>query len=79
MKYYFVIEENVSSNPDLRGTKFICKKGVRIDYGLFEEKNGFTAEHKADLELAAAERFYKTSRFKTTSDVWVHYIEIHEL
>lgn len=79
MKLYFVIEENISKNPDVRGTKYICKKGIRYNYGEFKEKYGFVNEHKADLELDAALRYYNSSQFKTSSDIWIHYKEVHEI
>lgn len=76
---YFAIEENISNVPNMKGTKYICKKGVRYEYGKFEEALGFVSEHKAQLEVNAAIRFWKTAEYKVAGDVWKHYFEEHEI
>lgn len=79
MKLYFVIEENVSNNSKSKGTKYICKKGVRYNYGEFRKEIGFEVEHKADLEISAARKYHETSEFRSSADVWIQYIEIREI
>ena len=75
MVYYFVIEENISKVKALIGTRFICKGGYRHEYGVYTKEHGYDSLHKAELEVKAAQRFYKESCCKTEGDFWKHYIE----
>ena len=78
MKVYFAIEENIS-NTSSKGTKYICKGGIRKSYGEFTEKNGHLSLHKVNLEIENAKKFYQTCTHLSSADVWAHYYEEYEI
>ena len=79
MKFYFVVEENISGISGIHGQKYIYKDNARYEYGFFLMERGYSDRLKAKEELLLQQGRYKRTRTNPNINPLSFYIEERDI